>query len=232
MWGLQLPILQHRGPTLAPDLPGFGSSAPLPPGQRTPEHYADWVERWLAARQVGPLVAVGYSMGGTLAVLLAQRHPRRVRGLVLCCCSPQWGRAGRYWAARVFASLGRRWAMELFQLTVRWGSARFTEPAARVELDDMLRRAHRPTMGQLYLRLAGLDLTPVLPELWVPTLVVGGDRDRLAPPSHLRALAGGVPDSTLEVFGGAGHLLCLTHSARLALSLNRFLLGPGGTGPD
>ena len=175
---------------------------------------------------VHPVAVVGNSMGGTIAALLAHRHPERVRQLAVVCASPQWGRAARSGLARAFAGIGGRGAMELFQLSVRWGAARYVEPLARMELDDMLRRADRPTMLDLYRRLAVTDLKEVLPGLRLPALVLGGDRDRLAPPFHLRVMAAALPNSKLVVVPGAGHFLCITHSTEMTGILSRFLDNP------
>ena len=42
---------------------------------------------------VGPVVAVGYSMGGPIAQLLARSHAGAVSGIVLCATSTNWGGA-------------------------------------------------------------------------------------------------------------------------------------------
>ena len=39
----------------------------------------------------GPVIAVGYSMGGPIAQLLWKRHPEKVAGLVLCATGPELG---------------------------------------------------------------------------------------------------------------------------------------------
>lgn len=68
----------ERYTLVAVDLPGFGASPPL-----RPFTFAAVLDR-LAALVDGlavPVVAVGHSLGGTLAVLLAERAP--LRGLVL-----------------------------------------------------------------------------------------------------------------------------------------------------
>ena len=44
---------------------------------------------------LGPVIAVGYSMGGAIAQLTAQRHPDQVAGLVLCATSRSFRGAGR-----------------------------------------------------------------------------------------------------------------------------------------
>ncbi len=230
MWALQSGALQKQGQVLAPDLPGFGHQPPLPPEHRSPTAYADWVATWLTDQGAGPAAVMGYSMGGSIALLLALRHPQQVRSLTLCCSSACWGRGGRRWVGRAFAGLGRRAAMELFQGTVAWSCTRLLPGSRRSEVADMVRRAHRPTMQSLYLGLAALNLTPLLGQLDLPARVIGGGCDWLAPPSHLRALARGLPRGRLHLVAGAGHLLCLSHSTRFTQLLSRGLAEPASPG--
>ena len=65
---------------VAPHLPGFGP-ADEPPVVWGTEDYADLVAD--AIRPFGPVVILGHSFGGRVAVRLAARHPELVSGLVL-----------------------------------------------------------------------------------------------------------------------------------------------------
>jgi pimeloyl-ACP methyl ester carboxylesterase len=77
---LQEPGLGHLR-CLVPDLPGYGRS----PWPRRPlgfEAMVDHLAAWLRWRGEDRLVVVGHSMGGVLALLLAERHPDLVLSLV------------------------------------------------------------------------------------------------------------------------------------------------------
>jgi pimeloyl-ACP methyl ester carboxylesterase len=76
-WARVLPALAARRTVIAPDLPGFADSEPAtaPPD---PAHLADATAAFLAAEQVGPATVVGNSLGGTVALQLALRHPERL----------------------------------------------------------------------------------------------------------------------------------------------------------
>jgi pimeloyl-ACP methyl ester carboxylesterase len=227
MWGLQLGHLQRLGSVLAPDLPGFGAEGPLPAAERTPEGYADWVAGWLGAHGVGSCSVVGYSMGGTLALLLAARHPHRVRRLVAACASPCWALGWRGPLARfAFDALGGI-AVEAFRQSVLWAYARYgKDPAHKPILEDMARKAHAPTMLALCRELARADYRWLLPAVRAHTLVVGGSWDHLVPPSHIRSLAAGLPKGELRVLRGATHLLCLARPQEFADILVDFLRRP------
>jgi len=67
---------------LAPDLLGYGRS-PWPTGDPlTLEEHADHLATWLRVRESGPVTLVGHSMGGVLALLLAEEHPDLVAAVV------------------------------------------------------------------------------------------------------------------------------------------------------
>ena len=95
-----LDALAAVGCTLvAPGLPGFGGTPPLPSAESNFEGYARWAARYLdavsehpgeCARSDGtagprrPVVVVGHSFGGGVALQFAHDYPDRVAGLVLC----------------------------------------------------------------------------------------------------------------------------------------------------
>jgi pimeloyl-ACP methyl ester carboxylesterase len=69
---------------IAPSMPGFGGSADLPADQFSISGYAAWVIALLDALEVDePVVVVGHSFGGGVAIRLAHDHPERTRSLVL-----------------------------------------------------------------------------------------------------------------------------------------------------
>ncbi|MPZ73056.1 MAG: alpha/beta fold hydrolase, partial [Nitriliruptorales bacterium] len=82
-WALLAPRLARQGPVWAPDLAGFGLT---PPTGRRPT-VADNLDllagfiRTVSPRR--PVVLLGNSMGGTIALLLAAEHPRLTAGVVL-----------------------------------------------------------------------------------------------------------------------------------------------------
>jgi 3-oxoadipate enol-lactonase len=57
--------------------------------------------------------------------------------------------------------------------------------------------------------LVGLDLTKDLPNVRIPTLVVGGTNDILTPPFEARRIANLIPGARLELMRGGGHMLML-----------------------
>ena len=85
-WFTAFDVLGERYRVLAPDLRGHGR------GLRTRRRFtladcADDTAALLDELGTGPVIAVGYSLGGPVAQLLWRRHPEHVGGLVLCATS-------------------------------------------------------------------------------------------------------------------------------------------------
>lgn len=70
----------HR--LLVPDLPGYGRSPWLEGEPQGLVDQADHLAGWLRRRQAVPAVIAGHSMGGVVALLLAERHPDVASGVI------------------------------------------------------------------------------------------------------------------------------------------------------
>ncbi len=69
---------------IAPALPGFGGTEDLPREEFSIAGYGDWVARFLDALEITePVMVVGHSFGGGVAISFAHRHTDRVRLVVL-----------------------------------------------------------------------------------------------------------------------------------------------------
>src|SRR5271166_2440233 len=82
-WGLAFAPLARHFRVVAADLRGHGDGIRLGSRFRL-EDCADDVAALAGILDIGPFVAVGYSMGGMVAQLLYKRHASLLSGLVLC----------------------------------------------------------------------------------------------------------------------------------------------------
>ncbi|HEV2013588.1 MAG TPA: alpha/beta hydrolase [Candidatus Dormibacteraeota bacterium] len=81
-WSLAMPALASRFRVVAPDLRGHGRG--LPTRRFTGSECADDLAAIVKVLDLGPVIVVGYSIGGLVAQLFARRYPELVVGMVLC----------------------------------------------------------------------------------------------------------------------------------------------------
>lgn len=82
VWTKLAEDLQSDFQVYTPDLPGFGESTPLQEGF-TLDVVADLLLQWLAELKVQPVVIIGHSLGGYVALAMVEKAPHSFRGLGL-----------------------------------------------------------------------------------------------------------------------------------------------------
>lgn len=161
----------------------------------TLEDCADDAAAVCASLGVTAVVAVGFSMGGPIALLLARRHSALVSGLVLQATALEWCASARERArfriSRVLGPLTRRLVRPS---TIRFVfSRRITRRhPLRRHLGWMMsewRRNDPWHMAQAGRAISRFDARPWVGAIGVPTVVVLTTRDQLVSPHKQRSLA-------------------------------------------
>jgi 3-oxoadipate enol-lactonase len=167
-------------------------------GLRTPKPFtladcAHDAARVVEALGCGPVTAVGYSMGGPIAQLLARDHPEAVRALVLCATSRDWQDPYLKLFWRSMALL--RLMLGLFP-TGAWNTllraAGLPPSPQRSWVAAELSRGSARDIAEAGRELGRFDARPWLREITQPAAVVVTTKDRAVPPRWQRALAAGL----------------------------------------
>jgi 2-hydroxy-6-oxonona-2,4-dienedioate hydrolase len=181
--------LAHRNQVHAVDLAGFGRSAKPSPVPTVAEHAAA-LGAWLHARDLGPAVVVGISVGTQVVADLAARHPEHV-GLAIL-------------ASPTVDDRRRSWPRQL----VHWQREQMTQSLAmrRKQVVGYARA------GVLRVVRTFSDFLQDRPEdkvaqVRAPVLVCWGTRDPLVTRSYARRLADRAPSGRLAVVAGAVHAM-------------------------
>lgn len=181
----------------------------------------------LLAEQPGPLVLVGHSMGGMVALEALRQAPGRITAAAVLGSTarpdtPELVRL-RTEACELFAA-GH--AEEVLEANLLFAfdpaSLRGTSLA-----DDyvalVLRAGAEQLIAQNRAVMARADLRPHLGAIRCPLLVACGRADLLTPPECSEEIAAGVPGAELHLLDGCGHMLTLEQPERVGALLAGWL---------
>jgi len=197
------------------DLPGHGRN---PTGNlNSPlsfEETSQWIQNELNALGLDEITLAGYSMGGRAALAFANRHPRRVRALILESAQPgieaEEERARRRAEDAARAALILKNGMAAF--VERW----YESPLfASLHTRPTLKRALKKSAAEnnpLWMAKVIQDLSPgkepslwkALPALHLPVLLMAGEKDEKYC-AILENAQRALPNSQLNIIGAAGH---------------------------
>jgi pimeloyl-ACP methyl ester carboxylesterase len=176
-------------------LPGFGIT-PEPAEPWGSDRYADEVADALSG--MPPVILLGHSFGGRVAVRLAARHPELVRGIVLTGVpllrlTPAPQPSFTYRTVRLLAKVGLVSKAQLEAQKQRRGSADY--------------RAASGVMRDILVKVIGEDYRDDLAKISVPVRMVWGELDTAAPSDAGLAASTLVASASFRSIPGAGHLL-------------------------
>ncbi len=228
MWEPQFVSLGQVARILAPDLPGFGGS-PLANPPWTLDSLADQLVQFLDDVHVQePVVVVGLSMGGYLAMAMARRHAQRLAGLVLADTKAEPddtdARTNRDRLIRVAQEHGVSAIVEAMLPKMTAPITQRTRPGV---LDQLREMASGQSVAGVTAALAALrdrpDARPGLAEITLPTRVIVGASDLITPPDVAHRMAEAIPKCTLIDILGAGHMSNLERPDEFNAAVRSFL---------
>lgn len=213
-WLHQLPVFGRTYRTIALDHRDTGDSD-LASVNYTTADQADDAAAVLDALGIDRAHVVGISMGGFIALQLAQNHPEKVAKLVLTSTSAG-GKTHVAPSRQIGLLLMRpRWPwMDIGQIARRTYTLIMAPGYAVSHPDEMDTIAaiarHRPQSGAAYRRQLRAclqhDATAKLKDITVPTLVVHGELDPLVPFPNGVFLAEHIPGARLVRYADTGHI--------------------------
>ncbi len=228
--------------TLAPDLRGYGRSQVRSPFEME-VHLEDLVQL-LDARGIGPVLVLGWSLGGIFAMELALRYPDRVKGLILVATAARpwgdhpkvsigdqvmtglagtinWVRPGWSWNIE---TLGRR---SMFRYLVRQQTPAVYHYLAREAVYSYFKTSRHADRALINRIRAGYNRVPDLHWITCPALMLMGDCDRHIAPAASRETAKALLNCEWEVFEETAHLLPWEKPEAVLGRIDHWLAGVG-----
>jgi pimeloyl-ACP methyl ester carboxylesterase len=232
-WEKKVRRLADRYHLVIPDMIGFGLS-PKPHVEYTLELFRESVRRLIEHLHLAerPIILVGHSLGGLVALEYAARYGDHIDRMVVLSLprftdpttaheifwrgSPHYRRLlNEHSLAETLAQM-KRSGLEItlryifrFPLSVLIDAHKFTFKSLTSTLEHCL------------LSYQVDRILPAVPP--IPTLLIHGEQDSVAPLAHVRHLPSAHDHMQLETVCGTGHHLFLTHTRRCLDLIESFL---------
>ena len=226
-WRNQIdPILSIGWRFIAIDAPGFGTT-PLPQAPGFQPHIQCVIET-MDQLNISDAVLCGHSLGGMTVQEIAAAHAKRVNAIVLSATSPAFGRPDggfqKQFLKQRFEPFDSGMTMPEYAQKF---SKNLVDPAADQsavsEIIDVMSpvsiEAYRMSMHTI----TAFDQRANLPNIEVPTLLIGGESDQNAPSNMMQKMAGKIPGANFIELKKTGHMAPVENPAKFNQVLLDFL---------
>ena len=210
---LDSPLSEHFE-IISYDQRGLGQTS-KPSGSYSMQQYADDAAHLLDELKIDTIPVMGVSFGGMVAQEFIKRHASRVSKLILACTS-SGGDGGSSYPLHTLEELNEE---EKLETSIKINDLRITD--AWIEQNDDLwqsikeqaenRNAYKPQPRNLLKQLlARKDHNTYgdLDEINIPTFLLGGKYDGIAPMLNMEKMHQKIDNSKLEFYEG-GHLFLI-----------------------
>ncbi len=203
-WSTVWNQLAEKYHVIAPNLPSFSGTSPLERAGFA--QIADWVVELMNTLKIDSANVIGNSFGGGVARLMASRHKRSVKRLILVNggAIPNipnfvgWGMQ-----SRLFDGLFNMIRKQTF--TYKGLAPMFADKSFLT--NDFIAQADFDSLGFVTLMRQSASESigaKIIPQ--VPTMVLWGEADKFTKVAMGENLAKMIPNAEFQLFSGAGHM--------------------------
>jgi len=171
-----------------------------------------------------PVILVGLSIGGLIAQKIAVSFPHRTKALALMDTAARIGTVEN-WNTRINAVRAHGIVDISAAIMERWLTEDFKQinPADYAGYKLMLERTDSTAYAATCAALRDADLRENAANLFLPTLILVGDKDISTPPPLVKDTADLIAGSRFAIIPSCGHLPCIEQPAVTAQHLHEFL---------
>jgi pimeloyl-ACP methyl ester carboxylesterase len=193
VWGYQVSRLSKQFRIIAPDLPGHGDSEGT--ALESAEAYAHWLDLFAAALGIKSFFLMGHSFGGAIAQEYARLYPHMVKGMILIATGTGFKLSSAY---RKLHENG---------VDVENLDSADIPHSIRQGYEVLKKVSSGPLLHADLLAAGNFDSTQWIASVQVPALVLWGSADFITPRELPEALAQALPQASLQIIEGSGHVL-------------------------
>jgi len=227
LWYDQVQALNDHCRVITPDLRGFGESK-APESPVSMSQYAADIITLMDLLKIEQAIVGGLSMGGYIALAIAEQYPERLLGLILSNTKATKDtaaqRQNRYNTSEKTNYDGTEFLVKDLLEKVLCEATLSEKPDVVEYTQQMMRRQSGEAVRSA---LAGMaerkDREFILSEIEVPVLVIAGKKDTLIPVFDSKMMVREMPHAHLEIIEDSGHLSNLEQPELYNKILLRFI---------
>lgn len=226
-WGANITLFDRLMETVsqkytaaALDLPGFGESEE-PPQPWSVDDYVSFVVKFTQATGLNPVALIGHSFGGRIMIklLAGGLMPGVKKAVFMDAAGIKPKKSLKQKVSLLMYKAGRR-IMSIPPLKALFPDAVEKMRARRGSADY---NSATPTMRQTLVKVVNEDLTPLLKEISVPSLLIWGTLDTATPISDGETFEKLIPDAGLVRIEGGSHFAFLQAPEVCSRAISSFL---------
>lgn len=231
VWDEFIPLIYKSIRVVTIDIPGHGISE-VKGEIHTMDYLSDVVAEALKALSIEKAYIVGHSMGGYVALALAERHPESVAGLVLLHSTPNADSDEKRKNREREISLIKSGKKELLVRTApQMGFAADNRQRFSGWIEDLTEIAHLAEDNGIIALLAGMmerkDQNEMLRKLSAPQLFILGRKDEYITAPIAEAMVAAHPQAQVVWMENSGHMSFIEEPVACAEALLGFCCDRG-----
>lgn len=197
------------------DLAGHGRSAP--PAKQSIMAYAENIKQLMIALKIPQAIIVGHSMGGAIALTMGIYMPAYVAGLVLI------GTGSPLKVNPNILNQILEQPAHIIDMINRWQWSDSADEGMRRLAKQQLLATDPQVIYNDYLACNYFDVSEQLATISAPTLIIGGENDKMTPFVMSETLANKIPHANLVKIERGGHNMHLEHRQLVASHISQWV---------
>jgi len=225
LWYAWVPLLARQYRVVRLDARGFGQSTVPPPGYPwSLGGFAEDLKKLLDALGLDRVHLIGETVGGTISLQFAYQYPERLKSLTVCTSPYKFRGDSSYIQNRdLVAREGvDAWVRKTSHQRINPGQS---DPQHMEWYAQQMSRTAKHVVVETLTYLSGQDLSNILPQISVPTLVLVSEDGHKRSPDRAEGMRRLIPNSKLVVLPGTSGYVQHSFPERCVAAWREFVGG-------
>jgi pimeloyl-ACP methyl ester carboxylesterase len=197
-WSRVKELLENQGYKIyLPDLPGFGQNSSLSKPWSI-DDYVAWVKEYSEKQNLSQFFLLGHSFGGSLAIKFSLKYPERIKKMFLVASA---GIRKKTIRKKILGRISK--FFKIFSFLPFYSFIR------KIFYKFIVKKSDYPylseTMRETYLNIINEDLSGLLFQVTVPTIIIWGEKDDVVSLKEGQFINQNIKNSKLLIIPGANH---------------------------